>query len=196
MQRSFGSRRAGAWVMLSTLLFVICSTLYAEAERQKYISGFVGTLTTNRWHEALQPHEVHFADSHMVGAAVGWEHQIGASRVHFGLEAQLAGHFGRQDHLEITVPVVLRLVPDHGQPLRSVAGGLGLSYATDVPEVEIDRSGASQRFFVHWMAELEFGSPDRDRTTFVRLHHRSDGYGVFDTDAGSTGFVFGVRQRF
>ncbi|WP_299546452.1 hypothetical protein [uncultured Tateyamaria sp.] len=196
MHQSPRARYVHARAMLAVLFLVICRVSATQAEQQRYVSGFVGTLTKNRWHDALRPQQVEFADSYMIGGALGWDRRIGASRFRYGIEAQLAAHFGRQDHLELSVPVVLRYVPDQGAPLRSVGAGLGLSYASQVPQVEIDRNGASQRFFVHWMAEIEFATPDPDRTAFLRVHHRSDGYGVFEVDAGSTGFVLGLRHRF
>ena len=168
----------------------------ARAEVQRYGSLMVGTLTTDSWHGVLRPWNLSFADSHMIAGSVGWDRPVGASSFRFGAEIQLTGHFGRQDHFELSVPVVLRYVPERGPFIRSAAAGLGLSYATKVPQVEIDRNGASQRMFVHWMAEVEFGAPEPATTTFLRVHHRSDGYGVFDVDAGSTGIMFGVRKRF
>ncbi len=196
MHRSAMALCAYARVMMVILLLFMCSVSATRAERQMYFSGFVGTMTENRWHDALVPGRVQFADSHLVGGALGWDRQIGDSRFRYGFEAQLAVHFGRQDLLELTVPVVLRYVPKKETVVRSIAAGIGLSYASEIPQVEIDRNGASQRLFVHWMAELEFGLSDPHRSAFVRLHHRSDGYGVFEVDAGSTGFVLGVRHRF
>lgn len=187
---------AYARVTLVILLVFLSSVAAAHAERQTYFSGVIGTMTENRWHDAFVPGRVQFADSHLVGGALGWDRQIGDSRFRYGVEAQLAVHFGRQDLLELTVPVVLRYVPEEQTAVRSIAAGLGLSYASEIPQVEIDRNGASQRLFVHWMAEVEFGLSDPTKSAFVRLHHRSDGYGIFEVDAGSTGFVLGLRHRF
>jgi len=166
------------------------------AEPERFVWGAAGALTTGSWHEALRPNTLDFADSYMIAGAVGWDRPLGNSRWRLGLEAQLTAHAGVQDHFELSVPVTLRYHIGEDRFVRSLAGGLGLSYATEVPEVEIIRNGASQRLFVHWMAEVEFSSPRPDRATFLRLHHRSDGYGVFDVDAGSTGWLFGVRHRY
>jgi len=73
---------------------------------------------------------------------------------------------------------------------------LGLSYATDVPESEIDRGGDSTRTLVYWMAELEFYLPPDFLTLVFRLHHRSDGYGLFPEDSGTNAFLAGIRWRF
>ncbi|WP_193743530.1 hypothetical protein [Tateyamaria sp. ANG-S1] len=153
-------------------------------------------MTEGSWHETVSPDRLSFAGSHLVGVAVGTDQPLGHSQFSLGAEAQLVAHFGRQDHLELSVPIVLRYHLGRPTGVASLAAGLGLSYATKVPQVEIDRNGASQRWFIHWMAEVEFDLPDPAVTSFLRLHHRSDGYGIFEVDAGSTGFVFGVRRRF
>ena len=167
-----------------------------RAEGQWYAAGVVGTLTEGSWHEALIPRDVQFAGSSMIGAAIGVERPLGDSRWRIGIEAQVVAHAGAQDHVELSVPITLRYMPRGLGPVESFAAGLGLSYATDIPQVEIDRNGASQRLFVHWLAEVEFALPPEDLTTFLRLHHRSDGYGLFEEDAGSTGYVLGLRKRF
>ncbi|GGX62167.1 hypothetical protein GCM10007385_34090 [Tateyamaria omphalii] len=190
--RVFAHVRTG----LAVALIAIFGSSAARAEWQRYASGVVGTLTEGSWHEAVRPPEVQFADSHLIGGAIGWDRPIGASRFRYGAEAQLVRHFGRPSHFEVSVPVVLRYMSDASSPVTSFAAGLGLSYTTRVPQVEIDRNGNSQRLFVHWMAEIEFALQDTKQTAFVRLHHRSDGYGLFEVDAGSTGFVFGLRHRF
>jgi len=161
-------------------------------------SAFValGAMTTNTWHEALTPGQTDFAGSGILAGGVTWERPIGGSRYRWGVEAILLGHTGRQDHFELSVPVVLRYVPRRSRAITSVAAGLGLSYATKVPQVEIDRNGASQRLYVHWMAEVEFATRRTDLTTFFRVHHRSDGYGLFEVDAGSTGLLVGLRRSF
>ncbi|MEL6617477.1 MAG: hypothetical protein AAFP16_01280 [Pseudomonadota bacterium] len=192
------SRRSCA-VLLTCLAPVLLAAQFlgpARAQGQWYASGILGTMTEGSWYELVKPDDLRFADSHMIGAAIGWDRAIGTSRFRFGTEAQLLAHFGRQDHFELSVPVTLRYVPRRNRRIRSVTAGIGLSYASKIPQVEIDRNGASQRLFVHWLAEMEFGRPDPDASLFFRMHHRSDGYGVFKVDAGSTGYLFGYRRRY
>jgi hypothetical protein len=45
------------------------------------------------------------------------------------------------------------------------------------------------------MGELEFRHPDEDTTFILRLHHRSDAYGLFTTNSGSNALVFGLKRR-
>ena len=185
--------------MMRCLVFVLVILVapgQARSDGQWYASGVVGIMTEGTWYEIVKPDVLTFADSYMVGGAIGRDRAIGTSRFRFGTEVQLLVHFGRQDHFELSVPLTLRYVPRRNRRIRSVAAGVGLSYASKIPQVEIDRNGASQRLFVHWLAEMEFGLPDPDASLFFRMHHRSDGYGVFEVDAGSTGFLFGYRKRY
>ena len=170
----------------------------AQAEDRRYYSGFTGTVTTNRWHEIFDPGKLDLAGSGLLGVGVGWERQIRDSRFSYGFEAQAVGHFGHQDHFEFNFPVILRYTPNRPFPrrLESAAFGIGLSYATKIPQVEIDRKGASQKSYVYWMAEAGFATNLPDAKVYFRLHHRSDGYGLFKVSSGSTALVLGLRRSF
>jgi hypothetical protein len=170
----------------------------ARAEAQWYYTGFLGVMTENVWYEVFSPGSIDFAGSGLVGVGLGWERPIGNSRFSYGLELQAVSHFGRQDHFEFNLPVVLRYRPENPvlPRLHSVAFGLGISHATKIPRVETDRKGTSTRNFVYWMADMEFTLPRPDTSMYVRLHHRSDGYGFYDVSGGSTGVVFGWRKAF
>ena len=84
------------------------------------VTGLAGTLTEGSWHEAINPGKFNLADSHMLGAALSWERAIANSDFHWGVEAQLLGHFGRQDHFELNVPLTLRYVPEGGAGVHGV----------------------------------------------------------------------------
>jgi hypothetical protein len=78
-------------------------------------------------------------------------------------EGQLVQNLGRQDHLEVNVlPVMARWhrIPWSRRVDTSVAFGLGLSYATELPDVEVELCGDSRQPLVHWVVEIA-GSPAR-----------------------------------
>lgn len=185
-----------AALVLAAAVALLPAALGAEDRRS--FSLFGGAMTEGRWYEALSPGKVAFAGSSLAGASLAWERQIDRSRFSYGIEAQLVVHSGRQDHLEFNLPLTLRYTPPRPWPRRfqSAAFGIGLSHATKVPQVEIDRKGISQRNFVYWMAEAEFALPRPEDSVYLRLHHRSDGYGVYDVSSGSTGVVLGWRRAF
>ena len=179
------------------VLAAIISTTCAWADGEWQHTFFSGSLTEAAWEKAINPSEVRFAGSGLVGAGLGWDRAFGSRPLRYGFEAQAVKHFGKQDHLELNLPLVLRYSRNLKQPFEfsGAAFGLGLSYATKVPQVEVDRSGASQRLFFYWMAEVEFATRAPDTSTYFRLHHRSDGFGILDVDSGSTALVLGWRKR-
>ncbi len=183
---------------LGLVLALACVAVPVQAQTPTgwYVDGFAGAMTENRWHDVFDPSRASFAGSYLLGGGIGWERQIGKSRFRYGVQLQGVGHFGSQDHFEINLPVVLRYVPRAPRPkwFNSAAFGLGVSHATKVPRVEIDRSGASQRNFAYWFAEIETRHARRDTTLFFRLHHRSDAYGLFEENSGSTAVVLGWRR--
>lgn len=188
-------QRSRAIAFWAAVLVAIGATCAANPVERVYYDGFAGVMTENRWHDVFDPSRARLAGSGLLGVGIGWERQIAQSRFHFGVQLQAVAHAGKQDHFEFNVPVVLRYVPRRPKPrsLKSVAFALGLSHATKVPQVEVDRTGESQRTFAYWFAELEFAFPDPDKNLFMRLHHRSDAYGAFEADSGSTAITFGLR---
>ena len=188
----------GRMRLVGVALSVLLPTMPVEAESAWYYTAFGGVLTEGAWHDAINPNTFDLADAGLLGVGIGWQRRIGSTFLSLGVEAQAVRHFGRQDHFEFNLPIIARYAPEPASPswITSTAFGLGLSYATKVPQVEIDRSGASQRKFFYWLAEVEFALPDPEANAFLRLHHRSDGFGYFDTDSGSTAIVFGWRKRF
>lgn len=162
------------------------------------VSLFGGELTGDGWETIVHsPGETDYRSSWLAGVGVSHEWPIFDPRLSLGLEGQLVRHFGEQTHWEVNAPVVLRyraLAP--ALPLSGAAFGLGLSYASERPEIEADRKGQAQRMLAYWMAEIEFGKPGWAALPFIRLHHRSDGYFIADFDTGSNAVVFGLRHRF
>ncbi|WP_432816898.1 hypothetical protein [Sulfitobacter sp. JB4-11] len=200
LRKNVDLRRLG-WkgaIAFCAVLLTGVAACAADPSERVYIDRFAGVMTQNRWHDVFDPSRVQLADSILLGVGIGWQRQIAQSRFHFGIEVQAVAHAGRQDHFEFNLPVVLRYVPRRPFPrqLKSAAFALGLSHATKVPQVELDRTGESQRTFAYWFGELEFSLPDPQNSLFLRLHHRSDAYGFFDADSGSTAVTFGLRVPF
>ena len=175
--------------VLAGILSALCllpATAFADG-----IALFGGRMTDNQWEEALVLWEADWLDSGLIGIAAS--HQV-ARRGRFALEVegQVVKHFGDQTNWEVNAPVVGRVDVDRGW-WRSAAFGIGLSWASEPPRTEIARDGASQRWLIYWMGEVAFGKPEGAVEYVARIHHRSDGYGVFETDAGSNALVVGVR---
>lgn len=185
-------------IAVLALTFGLATVSPAYTEDRWHGTVFAGSMTTNAWEEVFDPNMLEFAGSGLIGVALGWDRPIGDSRFRYGFEAQIVGHAGRQDHLEFNVPIVIRYTPERPWPrrLKSLAFGIGLSHATKPPQVEIDRDGESQKDLIYWMAEFEISRPDPKSSLYFRLHHRSNAYGFYEVEAGSTGLVLGWRRQF
>jgi hypothetical protein len=81
----------------------------------------------------------------------------------------------------------------------SFAVGLGLSYATEVPQFEVDEHGASDNLMAYILVELAFSPPKHQEWAgVVRIHHRSSAYGTFQEDiqGASNSLGVGIKYRF
>ncbi|QDY69784.1 hypothetical protein [Qingshengfaniella alkalisoli] len=165
-------------------------------EATGYWSLSVGRMTDNEWGEvAEQPGSISWRDAQLSGVALSREWGLG--RWGFvGVEGQLLKHFGEQDHIEVSVPVFYRTPRTDQVFIPSLAYGLGLSYATEPPVSEIERTGESTELLAHWFLEMEFGARASDWRPYIRLHHRSHAWETFDARTGSNAVLFGVRAAF
>ena len=169
------------------------------------IAVFAGVLTDNPWEEVvLRPWRIDVQRPGLAGRALGRklgapvETRLGTLR--FGIEAQLVRHAGLQDNWEVSLPLTARLTPRRPllRAIDSVSGGIGLSRATRPPAFERQRGGGdAQRIKVHWHIELAHELRDAPATElFVRLHHRSNAYGLMGPGGSSNGLVAGLRHSF
>jgi hypothetical protein len=141
-----------------------------------------------------------FVDSYLLTAAVSRQY---ADRYDGALaieaEGQVVRHFGDQSHWEFNaVPIVLRWnrFPWSNRVASSVAFGLGLSYATEMPPVEVALEGESSEWLVYWVMELTAGPVDSRWALSLRLHHRSVAYGLMGDEGGMNAVGLGLRLRF
>lgn len=165
---------------------------------ERQVSLFAGQHVANTWQHVFDfSRELEWADAGLVGVAYGkeWRRQE-SSRFSWGFEFQTVGQFGDQTHMEFNLPAVVRY--DLPQPLpilRSLAFLLGLSYATEVPEYEVESRGESQQLMAYWAMEAEFGPASSANSLFTRLHHRSGAFGTVADGGGSNVIVLGLRHR-
>ncbi|WP_397543328.1 hypothetical protein [Roseovarius salis] len=157
-----------------------------------------GKMTNNGFDEVLLPYEVDFAKPGFAGLILGYEVPLEDPRWEIGVEVQANRHFGRGTYQEFVVPATIRYSP--ARPwwpvIDSFAFGLGLSYTTQTPPLEIARRGDSQRAMVYFSLETAFSLNQPEDSVFLRLHHRSDAYGLFATNSGSNAFAIGFRRGF
>jgi hypothetical protein len=179
---------------------LLASTPLAAFAKDLSISVYGGRLSTNDWQDVfLTPAQVDFVDSYLMALAIsrqmGWLSETARTEV----EGQIVRHVGVQDHWEFNVLGVIRrtALPWDETIDMSLAGGLGLSYATERPEAEIDFEGDTERLLVYWMLEADAAIPKADAwSVLARLHHRSPAYGLFGDGGGANVLAVGLRYRF
>jgi hypothetical protein len=114
-------------------------------------------------------------------------------------EGQVVRYFGDQDHWELNaVPVIARWqrFPWSRRLAMSAAFGIGVSYATELPQIEVQLEGETSRFLVYWVMELTAGPRDGRWAASLRLHHRSVAYGLLGEEGGMNAVGLGLRYSF
>jgi len=184
--------------LLAPFGFAVGNTKAAEPLNSLNVYG--GRMTSDHWEDVfIHTFDLDFVDSYFL--AVGLARKFGKyrDRMSFEIEGQVVKHFDYMDHWEFNGAVTGRWekFPWDDTIDTSLAFGMGPSYATDEPEVEIDNNDETSKFLVYWMIELALTLPDHPQTAFIaRLHHRSNAWGLINKDGGSNGIGFGLKYRY
>ncbi len=196
--------RWSQWLAVAALTLML-DALGRSAEADTSISVFGGLLTDNPWEEVvLLPWKIDLQRPGLVGIAaaypLGTPIQLRHGTLDFAVEGQVVRHFGLQRHWEFNLPLSVGLTPRRRilSAIDRVAFGMGLSYATYEPALEMQRGrGRVEQTLIYWNAEVERHLDSRPgNSIFFRLHHRSDGFGLIGDGGSSNGLVFGLRRRF
>lgn len=164
-----------------------------------FLTAYSGTGTVEDVADVLISQASYSYESYIGVIALGrelWRYKDWAG---IEVEMQAVKHFGEMNHWEFNIPFSLRWHPFPWDEYldTSLAMGYGLSYATDVPELEESNGLKSANFMNYLLLELSLGLPQYPQWDFVlRLHHRSGGYGMFGTSTGSNFVCGGLKYRF
>jgi hypothetical protein len=140
-----------------------------------------------------------FVDSYLLSAALSCEYSVrkeGALTLE--AEGQVVKHFHDQTHWEFNaLPIVLRWnrFPWSQKLKSSAAFGIGLSYATELPPVEVQLEGESHQLLIYWVMELTAGPVHSPWSVSLRLHHRSVAYGLMGDEGGMNAVGLGLRYK-
>lgn len=200
-QEGGGVRKAAVAGLLFTVLGAPAASADSIAEPQEYVSVFVAQNARDRLVDILSTASADRRRSWLVAVAYGRPlHQWRS--ISLELELQAARHTGMQRHGEFNAVLVARWMDfpwDHWADTR-VAAGEGLSWATEVPELEPrsdPEEGESARLLNYLLFEVEVRPPARPWSGYLRIHHRSGVYGLFSDVTGGSNFVgLGVRRYF
>jgi hypothetical protein len=158
-----------------------------------------GQLTREKWEGSITP-GADFADATIVVAAATWDlFRFFDEKLSCELEVQIGKYFGDQDHWEFNLPIFgirWHRFPWDRYVATSFAWGIGPSYATSIPKIELETNESSSRWLIYWFGELTFGPPSANWEVLMRLHHRSNGFGLVAEDGGSNAIGAGLRYHF
>jgi hypothetical protein len=152
-------------------------------------------------HVVRDPLGARYLDTYVVAGALARPYAsfLRDDALRFEAEGQVAYNFGGQDHWELNaMPVLARWsrFPWSEVFHSTLAFGLGLSYATELPEVEVELEGSSHQSLIYWAFEFTAGPRDASWEVLMRLHHRSVAWGLMGEDGGVNALGFGFRYRF
>jgi len=141
-----------------------------------------------------------FVDSYLATVAVSRQYaQRKDGALAIEAEGQVVYHFHDQTLWEFNaIPLLLRWrrFPWSERFNSSAAFGLGLSYATELPPVEVALEGESHQWLIYWVMELTAGPRESPWEISLRLHHRSVAYGLMGDEGGMNAVGLGLRYRF
>jgi hypothetical protein len=189
--------------VVAALAMVLGPAAPAAAESRDWAATVYGARISSEtgWEDILlNPFGAQYVDAFLIVGALSRSYasyQDGA--LVLDAEGQVAWNFGDQHHWEFNVaPVVARWqrFPWSRRVDTSVAFGLGLSYATEVPEVEVEIEGESQQLLIYWVAELTAGPVLAPWAISLRLHHRSVAWGLMGDEGGMNAVGLGIRYSF
>jgi hypothetical protein len=185
--------------MLRGAIAALCLSLPAAGssamERTALVFG--GPAMLNDWGELVTGQNLTYSEAVVVGVAGGLRWDI-RPRFRFSMEAQLARYFGAQESWEVNlVPAMIHYVPRNPPgPLESVGFGLGFSYASEPPAIELARGGDTTREKWYWAIEAAFDGGVPGREWILRIHHRSTGASTIGNGRSTNALVMGLRQSF
>jgi hypothetical protein len=162
------------------------------------VTVYGGRVTEDPWHKSIAP-DVLFGDAYIMVCALSWTAQrFLDGALSLELEGQVGKYFGDQDNWEFNLPIVAgrwNKFPWNHKVSTSFAFGVGLSYATRVPPLEIEYNSTSKQWLIYWFSELTFGPPQKNWSVALRLHHRSAGFGLVAEEGGINILAAGIKYR-
>ncbi len=177
---------------------------HARAESGDFHLGvYGGKAAKERMLDILTRYNTGFIDSYLVAIAPGYVFRRGPNTRH-EVEGQVVYHWGEQNHWEFNVAYLLRWMtfPWDQYVDTRVAVGAGVSWATEVPFIEPRAKELgeqeSTQLLGYVAVEIELAPPRESAWSgFIRLHHRSSAYGLFDDTRGGSNFItLGTRYHF
>ena len=186
---------------LSLTIVLFCYFSFAHAEEHDWaVTLYSAMLSGDKLFETITFSADYDGRYHFVAAALSRKLGNYDNKIDFELEGQLVRHTGLQRYSEYNAVFIARWHPFPWDNIvdTSFAIGNGLSYATEMPEIELLHHPKSSKFLNYLLLELTFTVPSQsDWHIVTRIHHRSGMFGTFsDVYGASNAWGLGVRYTF
>ena len=188
--------------MCRDILLIIIVLLDASSQcvaSERYLTVYGGKYTDDNLGGILANEPIKFENSTVGVVAVAKRISKPLPSYHWEIEGQIGKHFREQTHWEFNVAAIVRWkrFPWNHYLRTSIAIGDGLSYATEVPPLELQshtNTGAT-RFLNYLVIEMTVSPPQVQNWSIVgRIHHRSGIFGLFDNvKGGSNILALGIK---
>lgn len=198
-RRFHQAKRHGALLFAAAASPLIVAPAWADDAGPYAAAAFGGVMLDNTFEQVFTPWDLEIEDSYFVGGALSARVAQPLESLEIEIEGQLVRHFGGQTHWELNAPlIVVRWTNFFWDDYldTSAAFGVGPSFASETPSLEVENEGESQSAMVYWMAEFAFDLPAENWELLTRLHHRSTSYGLFGDDGGANALALGLRRKF
>ena len=191
---------------LSLILLLVLAFVPVDGRAEPgtfHVSVYGGQAAKERMLDILTLSNTGFLDSYLVAVAPGYVHGRGR-HIRREIEGQVVYHWGEQNHWEFNAAYLLRWMTfpwDHRIDTR-FAVGAGVSWATEIPFIEPRAKELGEEESAQWLGyvavEIELAPPGESAWSgFIRLHHRSDAFGLFHDKRGGSNFItLGTRYHF
>ena len=196
MVQFMSMRRISAFILLICVLQISISD--STAEEGDWGLTVYGARLTDGDLDNTATFRFDFEDAYLLAAALSRRIYTYRDLLDFELEGQVAKHFDEQDHWEFNALGISRWLPFPWDNYidTSFAMGLGISYATETPEIEKKNHTDTNQLLSYLLFEAAFGLPDVPQWEVVaRIHHRSGAFGLFNGVTGASN-AWGVGMRY
>lgn len=188
------------WIVCG-LIFSLGCPAFAEEPAKPWAATIYGAFVSNNSLEEIASMSAEYENSAtLLVLALARHFATASDDLVMEWEGQLVQHIGDQKHQEFNALAAarwLRFPWDKGLD-TSAAFGIGLSYATDVPELEEQNHDDAEKLLAYLLFEVEVAPPTwGDYSLVIRTHHRSGAFGLFNGVHGASNAVgLGVKYQF
>ncbi|MFP4026604.1 MAG: hypothetical protein ACLFWL_02305 [Candidatus Brocadiia bacterium] len=182
------------------LLSSVCAGTPNKSERPWSIFAYGGKWSDNRVGEITRL-QTENRSSYIWATGISREIHRFNDNLLMETEFVLARHSGLQENWECNAAVNLRweTFPWDDYVNSTFSYGLGFSYAFGDPVIEEEDDQHTHRLLFSMPIELTLAPPakyDPSWDFFIRIHHRSGGYGIIADNQGSNFLTSGLRYHF